>query len=121
MISFKRLTILYAIWVIVLVLLAAHSLVYGQTAMMHSFNRGILTPKLASRSDVKIHYAGCRELSNMVCQVYGGASKRPGTYYIAEVADSGKAARVIPYSRATEAGNYVLEFGDKTIRFYLGD
>ena len=104
-----------------LVLLGLYSLANAETAMMHSFNRGILTPKLAARSDVKIHYAGCRELSNMVCQVYGGASKRPGTYYIAEAADSGKAGRVIPYSRATEAGNYVLEFGDKTIRFYLGE
>lgn len=120
MISFKRLNITYAIWIIILILLAIYSLASGQTAMMHSFNRGILTPKLAARSDIKMHYSGCRELSNMICQVWGGASKRPGTYYIAETADSSKAGRVIPYSKSTEK-NFMLEFGDKTIRFYLGD
>jgi len=119
--NFKRLNVTYAIWIVILILLAIYSLASGQTAMMHKFNKGILTPKMAARSDIRDYYAGCRELSNMYCQVWGGASKRPGTYYISEVADSSKATRVIPYSRATESGNYVLEFGDKTIRFCLGD
>ena len=122
----KRLNIFYCLWLILLIFIFVWGLLRGDivradTAMMHSFNRGILTPKLAAQSKIKIYYAGCRELSNMYCQVWGGASKRPGTYYIAEVADSSKAARVIPYSKATESGNYALEFGDKTIRFYLGD
>ena len=93
---------------------------YGETAMMHSFNRGVLTPKLAARSDVKLHYSGCRELDNFYCQVWGGASKRPGTYYIAEAADNDTAARLISFSHSTDR-NYVLEFGEKTIQFNLGD
>ena len=116
----RRLNIYYILWLIILILLAIHHLVYADTAMMHSFNRGVLTPKLASRSDVKMYYSGCRELSNMYCQVWGGASKRPGTYYIAEIADSNNVARAIPFSQSTER-NYVLVFGDKTVRFNLGD
>jgi len=118
MISLRKLNIIYIIWIIILALLVIYA--HAETAMMHSFNRGELTPKLAARSDVKIHYSGCRELSNMYCQVWGGASKRPGTYYIAEVRDSTNPARVIPFSKSTEK-NFMLEFGDKTIQFCLGD
>ena len=92
----------------------------AETAMLHSFNKGEVTPKIAARADVKMYYSGNRVMENFYCQVYGGASKRPGTYFISEAADSDNTARVIPFSQSTER-NYVLEFGDKTVQFYLGD
>ena len=118
--SFRRLNILYILWLIVLVILAVHSLVYGDTAMLHSFNRGEVTPKLLARSDVKVYYSGNRVMENFYCQVHGGASKRPGTYFISEVNDSDNVERLISLSQSTER-NYVLVMGEKTIGFYLGD
>ena len=116
----RQLDIFYILWLIVLVLLAIHTHVRAETAMLHSFNKGEVTPKIAARADVKMYYSGNRVMENFYCQVYGGASKRPGTYFISEAADSDNKARVIPFSQSTER-NYVLEFGDKTVQFYLGD
>ena len=116
----RRLNIIYIIWLIILAILAFYEVAYGETAMLHSFNKGEVTPKIAARADVKMYYSGNRVMENFYCQVYGGASKRPGTYFISEAADSDNKARVIPFSQSTER-NYVLEFGDKTVQFYLGD
>ena len=118
--SKRNLDIFYVVWLVILILLGVWEMANAETAMMHSFNRGVLTPKLASRSDIKLYYAGCRELENFYCQVWGGASKRPGTYYIAEAPDSDSEARLIPFSHSTEV-NYALVFSEKTIQFYLGD
>jgi len=112
----RTLNFIYILWIIILILLGLHSLASAEMAMLHSFNKGELTEKLAARSDVTPYYSGARLMENFYCQVHGGASKRQGTYFIAEVADSSKAARAIPFSKSTEE-NYVLVFGDKTIGF----
>lgn len=47
----------------------------------------------------------------------GGAMRRPGTYYVAEVKDSTKATRLVGFQFSTIQA-YVLEFGNLYIRFY---
>ena len=42
---------------------------------------------------------------------------RPGTQFVAEVKDSTKKTRLIPFEFSTTQ-TYILEFGDQYIRFY---
>ena len=71
----KKLTIFYC-------LLTICSVVAADTATMNSFSAGEITPKLGARSDVKLWYSACQELSNFFTDPKGGVKKRSGTYYI---------------------------------------
>jgi len=59
----------------------------AETALIHAFNTGEVTGKLEARADVEKYYSGCREMENFYCKPWGGATKRPGTYYIASIMD----------------------------------
>jgi hypothetical protein len=56
-------------------------------------------------------------MENFYPLIYGGAERRPGTYYVNEVKDSTKATRVIPFEYNVEQA-YILEFGEQYIRFF---
>ena len=47
-----------------------------------SFNSGEVTPKIDARADVEKHSRSCRRLENFFPEIYGCASRRPGTKYI---------------------------------------
>lgn len=82
-----------------------------------SVNAGELSPQLYGRVDVEKYASGCRKMENFVPLVHGPARRRPGTYFVAEVKNSAKAVRMIPFEFSiTQA--YTLEFGDQYIRFY---
>lgn len=82
-----------------------------------SFNAGELSPQLYGRIDVEKYVAGCRTMENFIPLVHGPARRRPGTYFVAEVKDSSKVVRLIPFEfSVTQA--YILEFGHQYIRFY---
>lgn len=52
--------------------------------------------------------------------IQGGLTRRPGTYYVAEVKSSAAKTRLIPFEfSVTQA--YILEFGSTYIRFYEND
>jgi hypothetical protein len=56
-------------------------------------------------------------LENMIVQKHGPASRRGGFYFSAEVKDSSKKTRILPFEfSATQA--YIIEFGDQYVRFY---
>jgi hypothetical protein len=56
-------------------------------------------------------------LENFLILPHGGVTRRPGLKHVAEVKDSSKQVRLIPFEFSiTQA--YVLEFGDQYIRFY---
>ena len=116
----RRLNIIYIIWLIILAILAVYSVAHAETAIINSFNRGEVTGEMAARTDLRILYSAVRLMENFYVQTHGGAGKRPGTYYVAESADSETVGRLIGFGRAG-ARNNVLEFGDKTIRFYKGE
>ena len=86
------------------------------TPNLNSFNAGELDPKLSNRSDITKYYSGCRTLENFVPLVEGGAVRMPGTYFVAEIKDSTKKARLMPFHFSTIQA-YVLECGDQYIRF----
>jgi len=85
--------------------------------IIHSFNAGELSPLLDGRSDLEKYFSGCRLMENMIPLPYGPSERRPGTYFVAEVKDSSKKARLLPFQYSTEQA-YMLEYGDQYIRFF---
>ncbi len=43
------------------------------------FNTGEITPQIDSRDDTEKYSGGCRQLDNMIPDVFGNAARRPGT------------------------------------------
>lgn len=83
-----------------------------------SFNAGELSPQLKGRPDLDKYANGCETMENFLPQIHGPAKKRPGTRFVAEVKDSTKAVKLIPFEFNVEQA-YVLEFGDLYVRFYM--
>lgn len=82
-----------------------------------SFNAGEISPSLYARVDLAKYQSGAKTIKNFICDVHGGASNRPGTKFVAEVKDSSKIHRLIPFQFSTTQ-SYALEFGDTTMRVY---
>lgn len=82
------------------------------------FNGGELSPMLDARVDSEKYASGCRELTNFIPSVYGGIKKRPGTELLGFAKNNGP-TRLHSFKRSTDT-NYVLEFGDKYVRFWKG-
>lgn len=85
--------------------------------MQLSFNAGELSPQLNGRIDLEKYKKGCRILENFIPKIHGPISKRPGTRFVAEVKDSTKTTRLIPFEFNVEQA-YILEFGDTYMRVY---
>ena len=82
-----------------------------------NFTAGELSPRLEGRVDLQKYPNGCQTLENMIVQKHGPASRRGGFYFSAEVKDSSKKTRILPFEfSATQA--YIIEFGDQYVRFY---
>jgi hypothetical protein len=82
-----------------------------------SFSAGELSPQLEGRVDLAKYASGTKTLENMVVKSYGGAFRRPGSGFIAEVKDSTTANRLVSFQFSTTQA-YVLEFGHLNIRVY---
>ena len=54
---------------------------------------------------------------NYIVQAQGGASRRPGTRYVAEVKTSSAKVRLVAFQFSVSVA-YVLEFGNQYIRFF---
>ena len=82
-----------------------------------NFTAGELSPRLDGRTDVNKYFNGCSRLENFIIHPHGGASRRPGTKFIASVKTAANATRLIPFEfSVTQA--YVLEFGHNYFRIY---
>jgi hypothetical protein len=88
------------------------------TLIQTNFTAGELSPRLAARVDFDKYRNGCQVLENFLIHPHGGASRRPGLRFIAMVRDQGVRPRLASFQFST-AQAYVLEFGDKTLRFYM--
>jgi len=86
-------------------------------AQLTNFTGGELSPRLDGRNDLAKYSSGCSTLENLVVYPHGSAARRPGTNFVAEVKDSTKKTRLIPFEFSTTQ-TYMLEFGDQYIRFY---
>ena len=82
-----------------------------------SFTAGQLSPRMDGRTDFQKYFSSGKKINNFVVQPHGPVTRRPGTHYVAEVKDSSKDTRLIPFSFSTTQ-TYILEFGNQYIRFY---
>jgi hypothetical protein len=81
-----------------------------------SFSRGELSPRLSSRVDLTMYQTGLETCRNWIVLPHGGLTVRPGTRFVAEVKDSAKEARLLPFEFSTDEA-YVIVAGDAHFRF----
>ncbi|KKL48649.1 hypothetical protein LCGC14_2323390, partial [marine sediment metagenome] len=89
-----------------------------QTPALNSFAAGELSPLLDGRTDLAKYYVGLKTLLNMIAYPTGGATRRGGFKFIAEVKNGYNAAsavRLVPFEFSTTQA-YMLEVGDQYIR-----
>ena len=82
-----------------------------------SFNAGELTPRLAARTDFSKYPAGLETAVNVVPLAEGGLMRRPASRYIADEKSNSVKGRVKRFEFSTTQA-YVLELGEKIMRFY---
>ena len=87
------------------------------TLALNSFVSGEFSAKMDGRIDFEKYSSATKTLENFLVSPQGAASRRVGTQHIAEVKDSSKKTRLIPFEFSTTQ-TYILEFGDQYIRFY---
>src|SRR6516162_10117545 len=89
----------------------------GSTPVIQtSFNAGEWAPALNARVDVQKYHSGAALLRNFIVDYRGGATTRPGSRFILPTRLT-STTRLIPF-QASFTVTYVLEFGDKYIRFF---
>ena len=82
-----------------------------------NFTGGELSPRLDGRTDLTKYSSGCSTLENLVVYPHGSAARRPGSTFLAEVADSDNKTRLIPFEFSTTQ-TYMLEFSNLKMRVY---
>jgi len=82
-----------------------------------SFARGEISPRLWSRVDLSFYRLGLELCENFIVLPHGGATRLPGTRFVAEVKDSAAQARLLPFAFSTEQ-TYVIEAGQRSFRFF---
>ena len=87
----------------------------GQT--QRNFSRGEIGPSLHARVDTVQYAAGLTTARNMQVLRMGGLQSRAGTEFVAEVKDSSKTVRLIPFV-FNSSQTYVLEFGNLYMRVH---
>ena len=73
------------------------------TKIIQSFNGGELSPLMDARIDQVKYQTGCRTMENFYPLIYGGAERRPGTYY------EGKSKQSCNASSWATGTSYVLD------------
>lgn len=90
----------------------------SQPVIQHSFNTGEWAPALNARVDLQKYHSAAALLENFFVDYRGGASTRPGTKYCLQAYKSATPVRLIPFQASFTVG-YMLEFGDRYIRFFF--
>ena len=82
-----------------------------------NFTAGELSPKLAGHIDFDKYSNGVETLENMTTFPQGGVTRRAGSRFVAEVKDSSKSTRLIPFEfNVTQS--YCIELGENYMRFF---
>ena len=87
------------------------------TLLQNQLTRGELSPRMKGRVDLDQYFQGAQTQVNFLSLPHGGATNRPGSVYVAEVASSASKHRLRGFIFSTSDA-YVLEFGNTTLRFY---
>lgn len=86
-----------------------------QTIIQTSFAGGQIGRRLRGRLDLAQYAAAAEQLTNVRLLPQGGATRRPGSYFVVETKISGQ-VRLVPFRVSSEVA-YVLEFGASYVRF----
>lgn len=92
----------------------------GTDYIQTGFNAGELSPQMRGQLDIAKYSSGVDILKNFVCLAHGPVQNRPGTEFIAEVKDSSKFTRLIPFIASLDSA-YIIEMGENYIRFCTTD
>ncbi|MBK7366146.1 MAG: hypothetical protein IPI97_14610 [Nitrosomonas sp.] len=85
--------------------------------IQNNFSSGELSPLFYGRVDSERYKTALKICLNYIPVVQGGLPRRSGTRFVAEVKDSTKKTRLVPFEfSVTQA--YIIEFGDQYLRFY---
>lgn len=84
----------------------------------NSFNTGEISELCDFRDDLAKYGGACKVLENAFPLVEGGAAKMPGTFYAGSSKFAGSKCRLVSFSRSSNFGDYMLEFGNLYIRFW---
>lgn len=82
-----------------------------------TFSRGELSPRLHGRVDIDHYKMGLDSCSNFYVMRQGGIRRRPGTVFVAEIRDSSKEAKLVPFE-FNETQAYAIEFDHAYCRFF---
>ena len=82
-----------------------------------NFTAGEISPRLMGRVDISRYANGVKRMENAFPVIQGGAMRRYGLRFYAEVKDSTKPVRLVPYI-FNRSQAYVLEFGDSYMRVF---
>src|SRR4030067_961171 len=85
-----------------------------------NFSRGEWSPKLEGRIDLEGYKDSAKEITNWIVTISGGLITRGGWHFVAEIKDSTKEARLIPF-QYSELQNYIIEMGDLYMRFFMNE
>ena len=85
--------------------------------ILSSFNAGEMSPRMAGRVDVGKYANGCKFMENYIPLIQGPAMRRGSTRFVAEVKNSAHRTWLVRFEYNVQQA-YILEFGDKYIRFY---
>lgn len=86
-----------------------------------SFASGEFSPRVYGRVDNERYKTGLAKAENFLPTVQGPIIRRPGMKYVGnDVKDPSKPPAFIPF-QFSQTQNYVLEFGDKYVRFYTNN
>lgn len=78
---------------------------------------GEFSPRLDGRVDIARYGAALKTMENFIALPHGGAKRRPGSHYVAEVKTSSARVRLIRFE-FSDTQAYALEFGNLYLRFY---
>ena len=89
----------------------------GYQHLQSSFAGGEIAPELEGRVDIAKYAISLKSAKNFIPLPQGPITNRPGTYFIGMSKYTNKKSRLIPFIYS-DTDAYVLEFGDKYIRFF---
>lgn len=82
-----------------------------------NFSSGEVSPQIEGRVDIAKYQNAAATMKNVFVRVFGGAYRRPGTYFVSHTKLSTSAVRLIPFQFSTTQA-YMIEAGHEYFRFY---
>jgi hypothetical protein len=90
----------------------------GTLVVQNDFTHGEMEPRLIGRSDIVLYKKAARQMRNVLVLPGGGAKRRFGTEFIADITDSSTQFKLNDFEFSEEVA-YLLLFTSATLRIYL--